>query len=110
MASRARERGHFEGEPARYGARLVRIAGRGRAESPDCYQGSVASLFASGHAGGRTGEGKRRSAADRRMPRRPRRVLRQETGAVEFVMNPIVGIGELLWDVYTDGRKVAGGA
>src|SRR5262245_24763096 len=25
-------------------------------------------------------------------------------------MNPIVGIGELLWDVYPDGRKVAGGA
>lgn len=25
-------------------------------------------------------------------------------------MNPIVGIGELLWDVYDDGRKVAGGA
>lgn len=24
--------------------------------------------------------------------------------------NPIVGIGELLWDVYPDGRKVAGGA
>jgi fructokinase len=26
------------------------------------------------------------------------------------VTNPIVGIGELLWDVYPDGRKVAGGA
>jgi len=26
------------------------------------------------------------------------------------LMNPIVGIGELLWDVYPDGRKVAGGA
>src|SRR5262249_13123281 len=26
------------------------------------------------------------------------------------VMNPIVGIGEVLWDVYPDGRKVAGGA
>jgi fructokinase len=25
-------------------------------------------------------------------------------------MNPIVGIGELLWDVYPEGRKVAGGA
>jgi fructokinase len=25
-------------------------------------------------------------------------------------MNPIVGIGELLWDVYPDGRTVAGGA
>lgn len=25
-------------------------------------------------------------------------------------MNPIVGIGELLWDMYPDGRKVAGGA
>lgn len=25
-------------------------------------------------------------------------------------MKPIVGIGELLWDVYPDGRKVAGGA
>jgi fructokinase len=25
-------------------------------------------------------------------------------------MNPIVGIGEILWDVYPDGRKVAGGA
>src|SRR5438046_3628832 len=25
-------------------------------------------------------------------------------------MNPIVGIGELLWDVYPAGRKVAGGA
>jgi fructokinase len=25
-------------------------------------------------------------------------------------MNPIVGIGELLWDVYPDGRRVAGGA
>ena len=25
-------------------------------------------------------------------------------------MNPIVGIGELLWDVYPDDRKVAGGA
>lgn len=25
-------------------------------------------------------------------------------------MNPIVGIGEVLWDVYPDGRKVAGGA
>jgi fructokinase len=25
-------------------------------------------------------------------------------------MNPIVGIGELLWDIYPDGRKVAGGA
>lgn len=25
-------------------------------------------------------------------------------------MGPIVGIGELLWDVYPDGRKVAGGA
>ncbi|HEY1188739.1 MAG TPA: PfkB family carbohydrate kinase [Gemmata sp.] len=25
-------------------------------------------------------------------------------------MSPIVGIGELLWDVYPDGRKVAGGA
>jgi fructokinase len=25
-------------------------------------------------------------------------------------MNPIVGVGELLWDVYPDGRKVAGGA
>ena len=25
-------------------------------------------------------------------------------------MNPIIGIGELLWDVYPDGRKVAGGA
>ncbi len=25
-------------------------------------------------------------------------------------MNPIVGIGELLWDVYPDGHKVAGGA
>src|SRR5437868_5521515 len=25
-------------------------------------------------------------------------------------MNPVVGIGELLWDVYPDGRKVAGGA
>jgi fructokinase len=25
-------------------------------------------------------------------------------------MNPIVGIGELLWDVFPDGRKVAGGA
>ncbi|OWK37682.1 carbohydrate kinase family protein [Fimbriiglobus ruber] len=25
-------------------------------------------------------------------------------------MTPIVGIGELLWDVYPDGRKVAGGA
>ena len=23
---------------------------------------------------------------------------------------PIVGIGELLWDLYPDGRKVAGGA
>ena len=27
-----------------------------------------------------------------------------------FLMNPIVGIGEVLWDVYPDGRKVAGGA
>src|SRR5262245_32431856 len=25
-------------------------------------------------------------------------------------MGPIVGIGELLWDIYPDGRKVAGGA
>ena len=25
-------------------------------------------------------------------------------------MNPIVGVGEVLWDVYPDGRKVAGGA
>jgi fructokinase len=25
-------------------------------------------------------------------------------------MNPIVGIGEILWDVYPDGHKVAGGA
>jgi fructokinase len=25
-------------------------------------------------------------------------------------MNPIVGIGELLWDIYPDGRRVAGGA
>ncbi len=25
-------------------------------------------------------------------------------------MNPFVGIGEVLWDVYQDGRKVAGGA
>jgi fructokinase len=25
-------------------------------------------------------------------------------------MNPIVGIGELLWDIYPDGHKVAGGA
>jgi fructokinase len=25
-------------------------------------------------------------------------------------MNPIVGIGELLWDIYPDGRSVAGGA
>ena len=25
-------------------------------------------------------------------------------------MNPIVGIGEVLWDVYPDGRRVAGGA
>jgi fructokinase len=25
-------------------------------------------------------------------------------------MGPIIGIGELLWDVYPDGRKVAGGA
>ena len=25
-------------------------------------------------------------------------------------MNPIVGIGELLWDVFPDGRKVPGGA
>lgn len=25
-------------------------------------------------------------------------------------MNPVVGIGEVLWDVYPDGRKVAGGA
>jgi fructokinase len=25
-------------------------------------------------------------------------------------MNPIVGIGEVLWDVYPDGREVAGGA
>src|SRR6516164_9702140 len=25
-------------------------------------------------------------------------------------MSPIVGLGELLWDVYLDGRKVAGGA
>ncbi|MCI0703902.1 MAG: carbohydrate kinase [Planctomycetia bacterium] len=25
-------------------------------------------------------------------------------------MNPIVGIGEVLWDLYPDGRKVAGGA
>src|SRR4051794_28192338 len=25
-------------------------------------------------------------------------------------MKPIVGIGELLWDVFPDGRKVAGGA
>ena len=25
-------------------------------------------------------------------------------------MNPIVGIGELLWDIFPDGRKVAGGA
>jgi fructokinase len=25
-------------------------------------------------------------------------------------MNPVVGIGELLWDVYSDGRMVAGGA
>src|SRR5262245_37551961 len=25
-------------------------------------------------------------------------------------MNPIVGIGEVLWDVYPGGRKVAGGA
>lgn len=25
-------------------------------------------------------------------------------------MNPIVGIGELLWDIYPDGTKVAGGA
>jgi fructokinase len=25
-------------------------------------------------------------------------------------MNPVVGIGELLWDVYPDGHKVAGGA
>ncbi len=25
-------------------------------------------------------------------------------------MKPIVGIGELLWDIYPDGRKVAGGA
>ncbi|HUR55070.1 MAG TPA: carbohydrate kinase [Gemmataceae bacterium] len=25
-------------------------------------------------------------------------------------MNPIVGIGEVLWDIYPDGRKVAGGA
>src|SRR5262245_65742006 len=24
--------------------------------------------------------------------------------------HPIVGIGEVLWDVYSDGRKVAGGA
>src|SRR5947208_14928104 len=25
-------------------------------------------------------------------------------------MKPIVGIGELLWDIFPDGRKVAGGA
>lgn len=25
-------------------------------------------------------------------------------------MNPILGVGEILWDVYPDGRKVAGGA
>ncbi len=25
-------------------------------------------------------------------------------------MNPLVGIGELLWDIYPDGRKAAGGA
>jgi fructokinase len=25
-------------------------------------------------------------------------------------MNPIVGVGELLWDIYPDGKKVAGGA
>ncbi len=25
-------------------------------------------------------------------------------------MNPIVGMGELLWDIYPDGRRVAGGA
>lgn len=25
-------------------------------------------------------------------------------------MNPVIGIGEVLWDVYPDGRKVAGGA
>lgn len=25
-------------------------------------------------------------------------------------MNPIVGMGEVLWDIYPDGRKVAGGA
>src|SRR5437763_1664785 len=30
--------------------------------------------------------------------------------AVGTPMNPVVGIGELLWDVYPDGRKVAGGA
>lgn len=31
-------------------------------------------------------------------------------GVVFVLMNPIVGIGELLWDVYPDGRKAAGGA
>ena len=39
------------------------------------------------------------------------RVLREEARAVGTRNdNPIVGIGELLWDIYPDGRKVAGGA
>src|SRR5205085_9542713 len=84
---------------------------------------------------GRTGPRQRRAAADGRMPAGPGRVLREETRPVghwrtptmregvqptppsltagvrpEQAMNPIVGIGELLWDVYPDGRKVAGGA
>jgi fructokinase len=44
------------------------------------------------------------------MPRRTDRLLREETGAVGRPFIMIVGIGELLWDVYPDGRKVAGGA
>ena len=69
--------------------------------------------------------GERRAAADRRVPPRADGVLRQEARAVgarraepvkpadrpaDSPMNPIVGIGEVLWDVYPDGRKVAGGA
>jgi fructokinase len=29
---------------------------------------------------------------------------------LDLIMNPIVGVGEVLWDIYPDGRKVAGGA
>jgi fructokinase len=36
--------------------------------------------------------------------------MKDETDKDISEMNPIIGVGELLWDIYPDGRKVAGGA